>query len=168
MTSPKENGEGAFMAMKKALKQAQLRPAAVDYVNAHATSTIIGDAAENTAIKTLLLGPDGKDKAADVNVSSTKGALGHLLGGAGAIEAMISVLAIHEVSCSYAKAYSARSFVNKRQNTMPPTINLDRLADGFNCNYAPKDPQSRLIDVALTNSFGFGGTNSSLCFAKYS
>ncbi|OQE12935.1 hypothetical protein PENFLA_c059G04687 [Penicillium flavigenum] len=149
MTSPKENGEGAFMAMKKALKQAQLRPAAVDYVNAHATSTIVGDAAENAAIKALLLGADGKDKAADVNVSSTKGALGHLLGGAGAIEALISVLAIHE-------------------NTMPPTINLDRLADGFNCNYAPKDPQSRQIDVALTNSFGFGGTNSSLCFANYS
>ncbi|KAJ5174106.1 uncharacterized protein N7500_002037 [Penicillium coprophilum] len=149
MTSPKENGEGAFMAMKKALKQAQLRPSAVDYVNAHATSTIVGDAAENAAIKALLLGPDGKDKAADVNVSSTKGALGHLLGGAGAIEALISVLAIHE-------------------NTMPPTINLDRLADGFDCNYAPKDPQSRQIDVALTNSFGFGGTNSSLCFANYS
>jgi 3-oxoacyl-[acyl-carrier-protein] synthase II len=102
MTSPKENGEGAFMAMKKALKQAQLRPAAVDYVNAHATSTIVGDAAENAAIKALLLGADGKDKAADVNVSSTKGALGHLLGGAGAIEALISVLAIHEVSCSSA------------------------------------------------------------------
>ncbi|KAJ6189061.1 Thiolase-like subgroup [Penicillium mononematosum] len=147
MTSPKENGEGAFMAMKKALKQAQLRPAAVDYVNAHATSTIVGDAAENAAIKALLLGADGKDKAADVNVSSTKGALGHLLGGAGAIEALISVLAIHE-------------------NTMPPTINLDRLADGFNCNYAPKDPQSRQIDVALTNSFGFGGTNSSLSDKK--
>ncbi|KAJ6149764.1 hypothetical protein N7471_000963 [Penicillium samsonianum] len=149
MTSPKVNGEGAFMAMKKALKQAQLRPAAVDYINAHATSTIVGDAAENAAIKALLLGPDGKDKAADVNVSSTKGALGHLLGGAGAIEALFSVLAIHE-------------------NTMPPTINLDRLADGFNCNYAPKVPQSRQIDVALTNSFGFGGTNSALCFSNYS
>lgn len=97
MTSPKENGEGAYMAMKKALKQAQLRPAAVDYLNAHATSTIVGDAAENAAIKALLLGPEGKEKAADINVSSTKGALGHLLGGAGAIEALISVLAIHEV-----------------------------------------------------------------------
>lgn len=64
--------------------------------------------------------------------------------------------------------YCARIFTNKEQNTMPPTINLDRLADGFDCNYAPKDPQSRQIDVALTNSFGFGGTNSTLCFAQYS
>ena len=86
------------MAMKKALKQASLPPAAVDYVNAHATSTIVGDAAENAAIKALLLGPGGKERAADVNVSSTKGAIGHLLGGAGAIEAVFSVLAIKEVS----------------------------------------------------------------------
>lgn len=98
MTAPRENGEGAFMAMKKALKQARLPPGAVDYVNAHATSTVIGDAAENAAIKTLLLGPEGRQKAADLNVSSTKGAIGHLLGGAGAVEAVFSILAIHEVS----------------------------------------------------------------------
>lgn len=98
MTAPKENGEGAFLAMKKALKQAQLPPAAVDYVNAHATSTVVGDAAENTAIKSLLLGPEGRQKAADVNVSSTKGAIGHLLGGAGAAEALFTILAIKEVS----------------------------------------------------------------------
>lgn len=98
MTAPKENGEGAYMAMKKALKQAQLPPSAVDYVNAHATSTIVGDSAENAAIKSLLLGPDGKQKAADVNVSSTKGAVGHLLGGAGAVEAVFSILAIQDVS----------------------------------------------------------------------
>lgn len=97
MTAPKENGEGAYMAMKKALKQAQLPPAAVDYVNAHATSTIVGDAAENAAIKSLLLGSDGKQKAEEVNISSTKGAIGHLLGGAGAIEAVFSVLAIRDV-----------------------------------------------------------------------
>lgn len=83
--------------MKKALKQAQLPPSAVDYVNAHATSTIIGDAAENAAIKALLLGPGGKHKAADVNVSSTKGAVGHLLGGSGAVEAVFSVMAIQDV-----------------------------------------------------------------------
>lgn len=85
------------MAMKKALKNAQLSPSAVDYVNAHATSTVIGDAAENAAIKTLLLGPDGKQKASEVNISSTKGAVGHLLGGAGAVEAVFTTLAIHEV-----------------------------------------------------------------------
>lgn len=85
------------MAMKKALKNAHLSPSVVDYVNAHATSTIIGDAAENAAIKALLLGPGGKQKATDINVSSTKGAIGHLLGGAGAVEAVFTVLAIHEV-----------------------------------------------------------------------
>ncbi|KAJ5088284.1 mitochondrial beta-keto-acyl synthase [Penicillium angulare] len=148
MTAPKENGEGAYMAMKKALKQAKLPPSAVDYVNAHATSTIVGDAAENAAIKSLLLGPDGKKKPEDVNISSTKGAVGHLLGGAGAVESVFSVLAIQD-------------------NVMPPTINLDRLANGFDCNYAPKHAQQRQIDVVLTNSFGFGGTNSSLCFARH-
>lgn len=98
MTAPKETGEGAFMAMKKALKQAQIPPSAVDYVNAHATSTKIGDAAENAAIKSLLLGPEGRQKPADVNVSSTKGAIGHLLGGSGAVEALFSILAIENVS----------------------------------------------------------------------
>ncbi|KAJ5653645.1 3-oxoacyl- synthase [Penicillium lividum] len=127
MTAPKENGEGAFMAMKKALKQAQLPPSAVDYVNAHATSTVVGDAAENAAIKSLLLGPEGKQKAEDVNISSTKGAIGHLLGGAGAVEAVFTTLAIQD-------------------NVMPPTINLDRLADGFDCNYAPNHAQSRQIN----------------------
>ncbi|KAJ0417025.1 thiolase-like protein [Aspergillus carlsbadensis] len=148
MTAPKENGHGAWLGMKKALKNAGLAPSAVDYVNAHATSTILGDAAENTAIKALLLGPGGKTRAADVNISSTKGAIGHLLGGAGAVESLFTVLAIHE-------------------NVMPPTINLDRVADGFDCNYAPNQAQERRINVALTNSFGFGGTNSSLCFAKH-
>ncbi|KAE8147211.1 thiolase-like protein [Aspergillus avenaceus] len=147
MTAPKENGEGAFMAMKKAIKSAGLSPSSIDYVNAHGTSTVVGDAAENAAIKALLLGPGGKHTARDVNISSTKGAVGHLLGGAGAVEALFTVLAIHE-------------------NTMPPTINLERLAEGFDCNYAPKQAQDRRIDVALTNSFGFGGTNSSLCFSK--
>lgn len=98
MTAPKENGEGAFMAMKRALKQAQLPPSAVDYINAHATSTRIGDAAENAAIKTLLLGSEGRQKPSDINVSSTKGAIGHLLGGSGSIEALFSVLAIKNVS----------------------------------------------------------------------
>lgn len=98
ITAPSENGEGAFMAMKRALKQAQLPPAAVDYVNAHATSTVVGDAAENAAIKRLLLGPEGKQKPTEINISSTKGAIGHLLGGAGAVEALFTILAIREVS----------------------------------------------------------------------
>lgn len=98
MTAPKENGEGALMAMRKALKNAKITPSEVDYVNAHATSTTIGDAAENEAIKTLLLSSGGsKTKAADINISSTKGAIGHLLGGAGAIEAAFTVLAIQKV-----------------------------------------------------------------------
>lgn len=86
--------------MRKALKHANIPPSAVDYVNAHATSTVVGDAAENAAIKALLLGStggQGKQRPSDINVSSTKGAIGHLLGGAGAIEAIFSVLAIHEV-----------------------------------------------------------------------
>lgn len=100
MTAPKENGAGALLAMKKALKNARFEPSIIDYVNAHATSTIVGDAAENAAIKTFLLGPGGKQQAADVNISSTKGAIGHLLGGAGAIESLFTILAIKEVSRS--------------------------------------------------------------------
>lgn len=170
MTAPKENGEGALMAMRKALKNAKLPPSSVDYVNAHATSTVVGDKAENTAIKSLLLGPGGKQNAAEVNISSTKGAIGHLLGGAGAIEALFTILAINEVRTQLKTrkyADDADDADDVWQNVMPPTINLDRLAEGFDCNYAPNQAQERPIQVALTNSFGFGGTNSTLCFAKH-
>ncbi len=98
LTAPHADGSGAFLAMKQALKHAKAPPSAVDYINAHATSTPLGDAAENQAIKRLLLGPEGKDKAININVSSTKGAIGHLLGAAGSIEALFTVLTIHEVS----------------------------------------------------------------------
>lgn len=98
MTAPRENGSGALLAMKRALKNAQIRPRQVDYINAHATSTPIGDAAEARAIETLMLGEDGVDNEGQVNVSSTKGAIGHLLGAAGSIEAIFSILAITEVS----------------------------------------------------------------------
>lgn len=84
--------------MKKALRAAQIQPKKVDYINAHATSTPLGDAAENQAIKRLLLGENGRQKPSEVNVSSTKGAVGHLLGAAGAVEAIFAVMAIHEVS----------------------------------------------------------------------
>ncbi|KAJ4369385.1 Mitochondrial beta-keto-acyl synthase [Didymella sp. IMI 355093] len=98
MTAPREDGQGPRLAMKKALKHAGLTPASVDYINAHATSTPLGDAAENRAIKDLLLGEEGKARASDINVSSTKGAVGHLLGAAGSVEAIFTILGLHNVS----------------------------------------------------------------------
>lgn len=97
MTAPPETGKGAWMAMKKSLMHAGVQPREVDYVNAHATSTALGDAAENRAIKTLLLGEYGKDSPSEVNISSSKGAIGHLLGAAGAVEAIFAIKAVHEV-----------------------------------------------------------------------
>ena len=104
MTAPREDGQGPRLAMRHALRHACIKPSAVDYVNAHATSTPLGDAAENRAIKELLLGEDGKGAASGINVSSTKGAIGHLLGAAGSVETIFTVLAMHHVSrvCSSA------------------------------------------------------------------
>ncbi|KAK5050603.1 hypothetical protein LTR84_003885 [Exophiala bonariae] len=147
LTAPREDGSGAYQAMKKALREAKVSPSEVDYINAHATSTPLGDAAENQAIKSLLLGEHGKAKASEINVSSTKGAIGHLLGAAGAIEAVIGILAIHE-------------------NVLPPTINLGSMDSEFDCNYVANTAQQRKSRVVLSNSFGFGGTNASLCFTK--
>jgi hypothetical protein len=98
MTAPREDGQGPRLAMRNALRHAAIKPGAVDYVNAHATSTPLGDAAENRAIKELLLGEHGKDKASEINVSSTKGAIGHLLGAAGSVEAIFTILGMHNVS----------------------------------------------------------------------
>jgi 3-oxoacyl-[acyl-carrier-protein] synthase II len=98
MTAPREDGQGPRLAMKHALRHAGLKPSAIDYVNAHATSTALGDAAENRAIKELMLGEDGKDHATEINMSSTKGAVGHLLGAAGSVEAIFTVLSMHHVS----------------------------------------------------------------------
>ena len=97
MTAPREDGQGPRLAMKNALRHAGIKPGAVDYINAHATSTPLGDAAENRAIKALLLGEEGKSSAFEINVSSTKGAVGHLLGAAGSVEAIFTVLGIHHV-----------------------------------------------------------------------
>ena len=159
MTAPPEDGYGAFNAMKRCLTHAGISPRDIDYVNAHATSTVLGDRAENRAIKRLMLSAvDGKEKAEDINISSTKGAIGHLLGAAGVVEAIFSILAVKE-------------------NVLPPTLNLDAPGDPseefdcnyvkFDCNYVPKVKQEKKVDVAVSNSFGFGGTNASLCFAKY-
>ena len=103
MTAPREDGTGALLAMKRALKNAGIRPREIDYINAHATSTPLGDAAENTAITTLMLGEDGVESPSEVSVSSTKGAIGHLLGAAGAIEAIFSILAVKEV-CNFSNS----------------------------------------------------------------
>lgn len=100
MTAPRADGHGAYTAMRKALKAAGVKPCQVDYINAHATGTQVGDAAEAAAIRRLMLGEDGVESESRVTVSSTKGAIGHLLGAAGAIEALFSVLAIGEVSCA--------------------------------------------------------------------
>lgn len=97
MTAPREDGEGPYLAMRSALRHAKIEPRDIDYINAHATSTAIGDAAENQAIKRLLLEGNGKESASQINVSSTKGAVGHLLGAAGAVEAIFTMLAIHSV-----------------------------------------------------------------------
>ena len=101
MTAPRDDGEGPCLAMKRALKHASIRPEAVDYINAHGTSTPLGDAAENRAVKTVMLGENGKTNASEINISSTKGAIGHLLGAAGAVEAIFTVLALRDVRCSY-------------------------------------------------------------------
>jgi 3-oxoacyl-[acyl-carrier-protein] synthase II len=142
VTAPPENGEGARKAMSKALADAQLNPDQVQYVNAHATSTELGDRAETTAIRGAF-GP-AADKLA---VSSTKSMTGHLLGAAGAVEAIFSVLAL-------------------RDQVAPPTINLAEPGEGCDLDYVPKTARQMPLKYALSNSFGFGGTNGSLVFRR--
>lgn len=138
MTAPPSDGNGARRAMMLALGRAGLPPSAIDYVNAHATSTPLGDVAENRAIKALLLhGTGGWGKASEINVSSNKGAMGHLLGAAGAVEAIFTVLALE-------------------RGVLPPTRNLHAVQDAgeFDCNYVPHVAQERTLRHALSNSFG--------------
>lgn len=142
MTLPPEDGRGAAAAMRNALLDAAMDPAAVDYINAHGTSTNAGDVAESRAIESVL-----GSAASEVAVSSTKSMIGHLLGAAGAVEAIFSVLAL-------------------RDQVAPPTINLDNPDEGCTLNYVPHTAQERRIRHALSNSFGFGGTNGSLLFSQ--
>ncbi|KAL2144597.1 hypothetical protein VTI28DRAFT_8916 [Corynascus sepedonium] len=147
MTAPKEDGSGALLAMKRALKNAGFKPGQVDYINAHATGTQVGDVAEAAAIRSLMMGEEGVEDESRVTVSSTKGAVGHLLGAAGAIEAIFSILAITE-------------------NAVPPTLNLTKPDVGVQFNFVPNQAQQKNVKVAVSNSFGFGGTNASLVFSK--
>lgn len=142
MTAPPESGEGAASAMSAALADACLDPAKVGYINAHGTSTPAGDLAETSAIKTVF-----GVHAQDLRVSSTKSMIGHLLGAAGAVEAIFSILAM-------------------RDKVAPPTINLDNPSEGCDLNYVPHQAQDCSLEVALSNSFGFGGTNGTLVFCK--
>ncbi|KAJ1950704.1 Mitochondrial beta-keto-acyl synthase, partial [Linderina pennispora] len=147
ITAPPNDGAGAQRAMRRALETAEINLGDVTYVNAHATSTPLGDEIENRAIKSVFADTRLQQ---DLMVSSTKSATGHLLGAAGAVEAIFSVLAV-------------------KNNVAPPTLNLSNIdADaGFDLNYVANQAQERTIKAALTNSFGFGGTNASLVFTKY-
>jgi 3-oxoacyl-[acyl-carrier-protein] synthase II len=142
VTAPPEDGEGARKAMSKALTDARLNPDQVQYINAHATSTELGDRAETTAIRRAF--GAAADKLA---VSSTKSMTGHLLGAAGAVEAIFSVLAL-------------------RDQVAPPTINLHTPGEGCDLDYIPNSARPMSIEYALSNSFGFGGTNGSLIFRR--
>lgn len=142
MTLPPEDGRGAAAAMANAIKDAAIPVEQINYINAHGTSTSAGDLAESRAVESVL-----GHHAGQVAVSSTKSMIGHLLGAAGAVEAIFSVLAI-------------------RDQVAPPTINLDNPDEGCILNYVPHTAEQRPIHSALSNSFGFGGTNGSLLFSR--
>lgn len=143
MTLPPENGSGAARCMTNALKDAGLNPQQLQYINAHGTSTPAGDLAEVEAIKTVF-----GEHAQQLSVSSTKSMTGHLLGAAGAVEAIFSVLAL-------------------RDQVAPPTINLDEPSEGCDLDFVAHQAKEMRIDAVLSNSFGFGGTNGSLVFTRF-
>ncbi len=143
ITSPTENGDGGYRAMQAALKDAQLTPSDIDYINAHGTSTPKGDEIEHGAVKRLFGNAAGK-----VSMSSTKSSIGHLLGAAGAVEAIFSILAMRDQIC-------------------PPTLNLENPSDSCDMDLVPLKAKERKIERVLSNSFGFGGTNATLVFSKY-
>jgi 3-oxoacyl-[acyl-carrier-protein] synthase II len=144
ITAPAEGGEGAVRSMKRALKDAGIAPEAIDYINVHGTSTPLGDIAENTAIKTTF-----GEHAKKLNISSTKSMTGHLLGAAGAIEAIAAIMACHT-------------------DTIPPTINQEFPDPQCDLNYTPNVAAKRTVNYALSNTFGFGGKNATLLVKKYS
>ncbi len=142
ITSPPEDGHGARRSMQNTLKDAGINPQDVSYINAHGTSTPLGDLAETVAMKAAF-----GDYAYKIPVSSTKSMTGHLLGAAGGIEAIFSVLAL-------------------RDQVIPPTINLDNPGEGCDLDYVPHTARQAKLDIVLSNSFGFGGTNGTLAFRK--
>lgn len=144
ITSPPPDGNGGYRAMQSALRNAEMNIEDIDYINAHGTSTPLGDEIELGAVKRLF-----GDHAYKLSMSSTKSAIGHLLGAAGAVEAIFSVKAI-------------------RDGVAPPTLNLENPSDGCDIDLVPLQAKERTIDAALSNSFGFGGTNASVIFKKAS
>ena len=138
ITAPDEGGAGAAWAMKQAMEFAELTPDRIDYINAHATSTMLGDKAETSAIKSVF-----GDSAHSVAISSTKSQLGHALGASGGIEFVACLMAI-------------------RDNVIPPTINLENPDPACDLDFTPLVARERNVDVVMSNSFGFGGHNASL------
>jgi 3-oxoacyl-[acyl-carrier-protein] synthase II len=143
MTSPPEDGNGAYRAMRAALNDAALTAGQLDYINAHGTSTPVGDVIEHRAVKRLLEGQDH-----NVSMSSTKSAIGHLLGAAGGVETVFSILAM-------------------RDQIVPPTLNLDDPDEECDLDLVPLVAKKRKVDHVLCNSFGFGGTNASIVFSRW-
>jgi len=144
ITSPSENGDGAFRVMRNAIQDAGIEPSQIGYINAHGTSTPLGDRIESKAIERLF-----GDHARDMVVSSTKSMTGHLLGGAGGLEAGITALSL-------------------RDQIVPPTINLENPDEGCDLDYVKDTARKVEMEYALSNSFGFGGTNGALVFKRYS
>ena len=142
ITAPPQDGNGGFRAMRAALSSAKRNPEDIDYINAHGTSTPLGDEVELGSVKRLF-----GDAAYTLSMSSTKSSIGHLLGAAGSVEAILSVLAI-------------------ANDVVPPTLNLDNPSPGCDIDLVPHQAKERRVRAALSNSFGFGGTNASLVFAK--
>ncbi len=142
ITAPPEDGRGAARAMQMAMKDAGIEPEQVDYINAHGTSTPLGDLAETRAIKTVF-----GDSAKKVAISSTKSQLGHLLGASGGVEAVITSMVV-------------------QRNLIPPTINLDNPDAECDLDYVPHKARDHKVTIAMSNSFGFGGHNATLLFRK--